>query len=200
MGARYSLGSGRYGVNVDPTGRRHSALTPFQVEVAQLFFALPASEGFLLAGGAALLAHGLTTRPTRDLDFFAKQPGDVVRARDQLEEAVTAHGWAVERIRDATTFCRLVVHGPSDVLIDLAIESPPSQPAVVSVVGPTFAPEELAGRKLLALFDRAEARDFTDVYLLAERYGRDLLFAQAAALDAGLDRRFLAGQFATIQR
>jgi predicted nucleotidyltransferase component of viral defense system len=53
---------------------------------------------------------------------------------------------------------------------------------------------------LLALFDRAEARDFTDVYLLAERYGRDLLFAQAAALDAGLDRRLLAGQFAKIQR
>jgi hypothetical protein len=31
-------------------------LTAFQLEVARLFFTLPASNGFLLAGGAALLA------------------------------------------------------------------------------------------------------------------------------------------------
>jgi len=32
------------------------ALTAFQVQVTRLFFTLPASEGFLLAGGAALVA------------------------------------------------------------------------------------------------------------------------------------------------
>jgi hypothetical protein len=37
-----------------------TALTPSQVQVAQLFFGLPASEDFLLAGGAALLAQHLT--------------------------------------------------------------------------------------------------------------------------------------------
>lgn len=45
-------------------------LSAFQLEVARLFFALPASDGFLLAGGAALLAQHLTARPTEDLDFF----------------------------------------------------------------------------------------------------------------------------------
>jgi len=44
-------------------------LPAFQLEVTRLFFALPASKGFLLAGGAALLAQHLTTRPTEDLDF-----------------------------------------------------------------------------------------------------------------------------------
>jgi hypothetical protein len=40
-----------------------SLLTAFQIEVAQLFFSLPASGGFLLAGGGALLlAQGLTAR------------------------------------------------------------------------------------------------------------------------------------------
>jgi len=33
----------------------------------------------------------------------------------------------------------------------------------VSLVGPTYDPEELAGRKVIALIDRAEARDFADV-------------------------------------
>jgi hypothetical protein len=48
-----------------------SGLTDFQIEVARLFFGLPASDGFLLAGGGALLASGLTTRPTHDLDLRA---------------------------------------------------------------------------------------------------------------------------------
>jgi hypothetical protein len=45
-------------------------LSAFRLEVAELFFALPASKGFLLAGGAALLAQHLTARPTEDLDFL----------------------------------------------------------------------------------------------------------------------------------
>jgi len=49
-------------------------LSAFQLEVARLFFALPASQGFLLAGGAALLAQHLTTRPTEDLDFSTSSP------------------------------------------------------------------------------------------------------------------------------
>ncbi len=60
-----------------------SGLTDFQIEVTRLFFSLPASNGFLLAGGGALLAVGLTARPTQDLDFFGA-PGrvDIGAARD----------------------------------------------------------------------------------------------------------------------
>ena len=50
-----------------------SGLTEFQTDVARLFFSLPASDGFLLAGGGALLVSGLTTRPTEDLDFFGER-------------------------------------------------------------------------------------------------------------------------------
>ena len=68
-------------------------LTDFQLEVTRLFFSLPASRGFLLAGGAALLAQHLTTRPTEDLDFFtAPNRGHVPAARDALEAAGTEAG------------------------------------------------------------------------------------------------------------
>jgi len=178
-----------------------TALTPFQVEVAQRFFTLPESVGFLLAGGAALLAQHLIQRPTRDLDFFTRPgAGDVPAARDAVERAAPAHGWTVDRIQDSPTFCRMLVHGPEDLLVDLALDAPPGQPPEASFVGPTFAPEELAGRKLLALFDRAEARDFADVYTLAELYGKDLLLTRAADLDEGFDHRSLAAQFATLSR
>ena len=51
---------------------------------------------------------------------------------------------------------------------------------VASLIGPTFAPEELAGRKVVALFDRAEARDFADVFELSEHYSRDALLAHGS--------------------
>ncbi len=82
----------------------------FQLEVARLFFALPASKGFLLAGGAALLAQHLTARPTEDLDFFtAQERGHVPAARDALEAAARQRGWSTERIHDSDTFCRMIV-------------------------------------------------------------------------------------------
>ena len=63
-------------------------LPPFQLEVARMFFALPASRGFLLAGGAALLAQHLTARPTEDLDFFtAPERGHVPAARTYCSPA-----------------------------------------------------------------------------------------------------------------
>lgn len=170
-----------------------SLLTPFQLDVARLFFSLPAGQGFLLAGGAALLAQELTHRPTHDLDFFtARGVGDVPRARDEFTTAARARGWTVEQLQGSGEFCRLLIHGQEDqLLVDLALESRPGMPPTGGVAGPTFAPEELAGRKLIALFDRA-ARDFVDVYSLARHFGKTALLAQAATIDLGFDTQVLA--------
>lgn len=168
-------------------------LTRFQIEVANLFFALPASAGFLLAGGAALLAQHLTARPTHDLDFFTGPGGgDVGQARDELVVAATAHGWTVDIVQDGDTFCRLLVHGPEELLVDIALDSAPGRPAAVSIAGPTFALEELAGRKVVALFDRAAARDFVDVYALHRTFTKDVLLERAAEIDAGFDSAVFA--------
>lgn len=74
-----------------------NALTPIQIEVSRLFFDLPASDGFLLSGGAALLAQHLNSRPTQDLDFFTRTgAGDVFTA------AAESRGWTVERYGPAS--------------------------------------------------------------------------------------------------
>jgi len=168
-------------------------LTRFQIEVAHLFFALPASDGFLLAGGAALLAQRLTARPTQDLDFFTRPGGGSVgQARDELVAAARTCGWIVDTVQDNDTFCRLLVHGPEDLLVDLALDSAPGRPAAVSIAGPTFALDELAGRKVVALFDRAAARDFVDVYALRRSFTKDVLLERAAEVDAGFNRGVFA--------
>lgn len=74
--------------------------------------------------------------------------------------------------------------------------SPPPRPPA----GPTLAPEELAGHKLLALFDRAAARDFADVYVLARRFGKAVMLARAAQIDEGFDTSVLADMIGTLDR
>jgi predicted nucleotidyltransferase component of viral defense system len=178
-----------------------TGLSHFQAEVAKLFFSLPASEGFLLAGGGALLASGLTTRPTDDLDFFGA-PGraDVGEARQQLEAAIAERGWTPAAVQAGETFVRLGIVGDEDLLVDIAIDVAASKTPVVSIVGPTFAADELAGRKLIALFDRAAARDFSDVYVLVQRFGRAVLLERAAEVDGGFDHRLLVDMFRSLDR
>ncbi len=173
---------------------RHSLLTPFQLNVARLFFSLPSAQGFVLAGGAALLAQELTHRPTQDLDFFtARGIGDVQQAKEEFTTAARVRGWTMKHIHGSGEFCRLLIHGQEEeLLVDLALESRPGMPATASIAGPTFAPEELAGRKLIALFDRAAARDFVDVYSLAQLFGKPVLLARAAMIDLGFDTQVLA--------
>jgi hypothetical protein len=64
----------------------------------------------------------------------------------------------------------------------------------------TFDPEELAGRTLVALFSRAEARDLADVYALAQRFDRTTLLARAHEVDPGFDHVVLADMMGTLDR
>ena len=177
-------------------------LTPMQRQVLQWFFDLPESEGFVLAGGAALLALGLSSRPTQDIDLFSSDLEVGVRAAaNALEAVVVAHGWLVEQIHDSSTFRRLVVRINGDeIVVDLAVDSPPVSPPTTTTVGTSYAADELAARKLLALFDRAEARDFVDMHTLSTWMDLEHLLRLAARLDSGFDRVVLAEALATHQR
>jgi hypothetical protein len=177
------------------------ALTAFQVEVARLFFSLPESDGYLLAGGAALAATDLTTRPTRDLDLFTHAPAtSVAAACEAFVRAVESRGLEIVPVHTGDTFRRLVVRGGEEILVDLAVDAPPLASPVMTMLGPALAPLELAGRKLLALFGRAEARDFADVFVLVQRFGKDVLVVQAASADPGFSEDVLAQMLGTLDR
>ena len=155
-----------------------------------------------MAGGAALVASDLIRRPTQDLDLFTAAPVvSVAATKESFLSALSRRRWTVTVIHDSPTFCRLVVIDRDDeVLVDLAVDSPPHLPPTMTLLGPTLAPLKLAGRKLLALFGRAEARDFADVYVLAERFGEDALLIEARAADPGFDEQVLAQMMTTLDR
>ena len=180
-----------------------SLLTALQVRASRLFFSLPDSDGFAVAGGAALIARGLIDRPTQDVDLFlldASKSG-VSSAATAFEAAMDARSWPHERVIDQQDFIRLAVSdGQDNLIIDLGRDSPPADPAGSTELGPTLSPRDLAARKTLALFSRAEGRDFTDVYVLAQRYGREQLLYWAHADDPGFDRHVFAHMLTTIDR
>lgn len=144
----------------------------------------------------------LIARPTEDLDLFTAIPTtSVTQAKDAFVHVLQERSYDVVIVQDGPTFCRMIVTwAGEETLVDLAIDSPPRNLPTITVLGPTLAPLELAGRKLLALFGRAEARDFADVYVLARHFGKDALIAQARALDAGFDLNVLAQMIGTLSR
>ena len=168
-------------------------LSHSQLDVAAAFFALSESEGFVVVGGAALLALELIDRPTEDLDFFTDDPTRISNAATALIATAGRNGWPVETIRSTATFQRmeLTVDGET-VRVDIAVDSPPRLGTVRATIGPTLDPLELAGRKLLALFDRAAPRDFSDVCRLSMRFDRAVILEMARDIDPGLDLAYLA--------
>lgn len=164
-------------------------ITPFQREVAQAFFTLPAARGFVLSGGAALIATGVVDRYTEDLDFFAARgEGDVQQAKLEFLELCNTRGWKVEIIHDAGHFVRLAIDSGSDVLaIDLGLDATPLVEPTVTFIGPTLAVTENAGRKVLALFGRWLPRDFVDTFALSKLYSKAELLELAGERDAGFD-------------
>ena len=168
-------------------------LSHSQLDVAAAFFALSESEGFVVVGGAALLALRLIDRPTEDLDFFTDDPTRISDAATALIATAGRNGWPVRIVRSTATFHRMELTVDREtVRVDIAVDSSPRRETVTASIGPTLDPIELAGRKLLALFDRAAPRDFADVHRLSQRFDRTAILDMAREIDPGLDLAYLA--------
>lgn len=129
------------------------------------------------------------------------QHTSVVPAARAFAGAVAELGWELAVIQEVPTFCRMHLIGMDDELvIDLAIDAPPRLPTVNTAAGPMLDPLELAGQKLLALFGRAEPRDFADVFLLARLFGKPELLARASDIDPGFEPIVLASMMRMLDR
>lgn len=183
-----------------------SGFSDGQLDVARLLFALPEAQGFALAGGSALLALGAIGRATRDIDAFVAArpetpPGDVGPLVAALCSRLLAGGWAVTVDRELVTFARLVARRDDEAVeVDLAVDSPPLFPLEVVNGLPVLSGQDLAARKVLAILDRAEGRDFTDLRALAERYSQAECIRWAKELDAGIRTADIARAFTKLER
>jgi len=135
-----------------------------------------------------LIVHGQISRLTRDLDYFAVDPTAVDRLLPAFVGAARSMGLTVIEEQVAPGFARLsVADGPQETGVDLAADAR-LLPAERSDLGLVLAAEELAVDKVLAIFGRAEARDFVDLAAVEPQFGLEHLCDLASSKDAGFNR------------
>ena len=104
-------------------------------------------------------------------------------------------------VRTHVTFTRMVAEkDQTRIEIDLAVDSPPLFPIETIDGLPVLAPQDLAARKVLAILDRAEGRDYTDLCALVKRFSRKACVDWALQLDAGLTTTAIADAFGGLDR
>lgn len=174
--------------------------------------------GFALAGAGAIRAHGVTDRPTEDVDLFTANVDatSFSAAVDDVIAALTAEGFEVTTVRRLDGFARLEVLDPSAatstaggraargghvVDVDLGIDWR-AYPPVTLDVGPVLAIEDAVGNKISALYSRSEVRDYLDVDAIRRsgRFSDKELLAAAAERDPGFAATEFANQLRGAQR
>ena len=122
------------------------------------------------------------------------------RLADEACHALAAGGLEVTVQLSHPGFTRLEVSDGADATeLDLGVDAR-IRPAEPGPLGPTLALEELAADKTLALFGRAQARDFVDVAALVDRFGLDRLCELAAEKDPGFSPGVFAEMLASFGR
>ncbi len=178
-------------------------ISKLQREVAAIALRAAAGHGFALAGGNALIAHGIIDRLTDDVDLFSDQEAAVAAVAEVVEGALREAGFQAGR-RDQTGGLGDVFGGMDEAFAEWIITAPGGQQTMLQMayfdrshgpvtmdVGPVLDLEDLAGWKVCALASRIEPRDYLDTAAALRHYSVDQLIGFARRLEPGLrDRDF----------
>jgi predicted nucleotidyltransferase component of viral defense system len=168
-------------------------LTKLQRKILLRFSELPDKDAFYLTGGTALAAIFLKHRRSNDLDFFTPVEELIVPLSQKLEVSLIEEGFRVERLRGFHSFVELSVRSDNDsTVVHFALDSPFrfEQPSDFDEIPGVKVDSliDIATNKLLALFGRAELRDFVDIYFLVkEHFNKNELIQKAFQKDPGFD-------------
>jgi hypothetical protein len=167
-------------------------------QVAAVALAAAAGYGFALGGGNALLAHGVISRPTQDVDLFTDQEHGVQAAAGAVTAALRRAGFGAELQDQAGGLTDLfpdigeglaewivTAPGGEQMVLQLAYFDRGRDPVVMDL-GPVLDLEDAVGGKVCALASRVEPRDYADVAAALERYSPAQLISFARRLDPGL--------------
>lgn len=180
-------------------------LTPLQKAFLEVFFASPIGERFFLTGDTALAAFHLYHRLSDDLDLFTLDDLALEAAVRPVEDVAADLGCTMERTRVSQYFQQFFLAHPQ--------QEHPLKIDMVRDFGPQYgehltdgriivdALDNIAANKLLALFGRADIKDFVDLYFILQAgYDFDDLFARAQRKGAGLTRFYLVGMLRQISQ
>lgn len=165
--------------------------------VASAALSAASEHGFALAGGNALRAHGIISRPTQDVDLFSDQERGVTAASGPVEAALAAAGYRTEQREtgveelldydDELGLAEWTVTAPDGRQLQMQLAYfDRSRDPIVMDVGPVLHVEDALGGKVAALASRANERDYADVGAALGRYSPGELIGFARQADPGL--------------
>ena len=173
-------------------------LTPFQQQLLKAIGQTEIAENFYLTGGTALAAFFLHHRFSEDLDFFSPDPNAVRLMQAPLRDVAGRLDATLEFSRTFNTFVECFVTSPDGerVKLDFAQDTP------YRLSPTTFDARyglqidsaiDIASNKLAALFGRAAAKDFVDVFFIHhEMLAFPELLRQAREKHVGMDDYWLS--------
>ena len=180
-----------------PLSELHRQVTTVALRAAARF-------GFALGGGNALIAHGLITRPTQDVDLFTNEETGVEAAAGSVETALHDAGFEAER-EDSTAELADLFEGVAEGLAEWTVTAPDGERMLLQMayfdraaqpvtmdVGPVLNLEDVVGGKVCALAGRAEPRDYIDTAAVLTLYSIEQVITFARRLDPGLEERDFA--------
>ena len=169
---------------------------------AKLVLAVLAADGFILAGGQALIEHGITQRPSEDIDLFALHrrhtPATFAASVQKMTDALEDSGYTVEITRQYDEFASVTVgHDEEAVVIDLGLDWWENSPAIIDI-GPILSLKDSIASKLLAVYGRGYARDYLDAYsiITSRRFTHQELIRLCQRRDPNLDLPMFAASIA----
>ncbi len=185
--------------------RRDEILTPFQKNLLKYVADSPLGNRFFLTGGTALAACYLQHRLSEDLDLFTEVPGAVSHVAPVIQALPKTLASEVKIARQFATFLEVFITSAQGetIKVDFAEDSPYRlQPIVDSPWGIRVDNSlDIACNKLSALFGRAEAKDFIDLYFIVEKlYPFEKLLEEAKKKHVGLDDYWLAMAFQQVEK
>jgi hypothetical protein len=179
-------------------------VSDLQRRVAEIALGAAARHGFALGGGVSLIAHGIISRPTQDVDLFTDREGAVPAAAAAVETALGSAGFQVERVERFGDLAA-VWEGLTDNLAEWIVTAPGGERLMLQMAnvdrardpvtmsfGPVLHIEDAVGRKVVALAERCEVRDYIDVAGALARYSPEQLIGFARRTEPGLTDQELA--------
>ncbi|MFY1704465.1 nucleotidyl transferase AbiEii/AbiGii toxin family protein [Micromonospora sp. WMMA1923] len=165
--------------------------------MARIALSVASRHGFALAGGQALIAHGIGARPTEEIDLFTDQDGGVAAAAELVRSALLDSGFHVETIADPTELddvfygfeqemTEFEVHRDDQAVRLQLVRFARTNSPVVFGIGPVLHLDDVLGTKVAAMVTRAQPRDYVDVAAALRDCTRDDLIALGRRADPDL--------------
>src|SRR3989344_1169306 len=171
-------------------------LTKLQEEVLRSFFTQPIGRSYFLTGGSALSGFYFYHRESIDLDLFTFETIEIEPVRQIFEAIATKNSLSLDHRVATEGYHKFFLTGKKQELkIDLVREQKVHF-GTIKTFGKirVDSVENIGSNKITAIFNRTEAKDFIDLYLILQKklFTFAKLFQDAKKKDLGMNEFYFA--------